>query len=311
MINTSPIAGQTTFGDYGHFITRRHVAPHFLKGSRELHLLFDNPGQLRNTPKTFEQKRRDALATIDISHTCEDINESTRLPAKWRQNILNCRKCKRTECSKILVISPDTDVYFIGLPLKCTKDKEIIMQISEMNSRDLKLLYIIAALASDPDMASIPTTTHSNILQTLFVVTGCDYISFFNGIGKATFLRCFYQHAQFITGFTKYTEGSLADTLTENNTHELGFLAFLRLIGTVYFKKYANAFEYDTPESHCKSFLCPDTDAKEQHRKWLEDICNCTQERITLENEMVFSSEALWRHWLHSCWVCGGKEIEI
>ena len=376
MINTSPIAGQTTFGDYGHFIIRRHVAPHFLKGSRELHLLFDNPGQLKNTPKTFKQKRRDALATIDIGHTCEDINESTRLPVKWRQNILNCQKCKRTltcflslfilkhinrylspyqtlfvvgsfsdhlantcwfvkgsntpqpnplytcnaeetdtmlwlhadrtECSKILVISPDTDVYFIGLPLKCTQDKEIIVQISEMNSRDLKLLYmnrLIAALASDPDMASIPTSTHPNVLQTLFVVTGCDYISFFNGIGKATFLRCFYQHAQFITGFTQYTEGSLADTHMENNTHERGFLAFLQLIGTVYFKKHANAFEYDTPESHYKSFLCPDTDAKEQHSKWLEDIRKCTWERITLENEMVPSSEALWSHWLYSCWV--------
>jgi len=36
------------------------------------------------------------------------------------------------------------------------------------------------------------------IFHTIFVATGCDYISFFSEIGKATFLRYFYQHAEFI-----------------------------------------------------------------------------------------------------------------
>ena len=49
---------------------------------------------------------------------------------------------------------------------------------------------LIAALSNDPDLANVPAATHSKVLQTLFVVTntGCDYISFFSGIGKATFL---------------------------------------------------------------------------------------------------------------------------
>ena len=377
MINTSPVAGQTTFGDYGHFLMRRHVAPYLLKGSRELHLLFDNPGQLQKNPKTFEQKRRDALATTAICHKCEYITESTRLPAKWRENVLNCRKCKRaltcflssfmlkhistylspcqtffvagsfaevdlantcwfvtgsntpqpdplyssnaeetdtviwlhadrTKCKKILVLSPDTDVYMIGLPLQCTQDKEVIVQISDLKSRDLKLLHLnclVAALVNDPDMASVPTSVRSNIIQALFVVSGCNYVSFFSGIGKASFVKCFFQYAQFITGHTRYTKVSLADTSMENNIHEHGFLAFLRLIGTVYFKRHANAFEYDTPESHYKSFLCPTTNAKEQHRRWLEDIRQSTWDRITLENEMVPTIEALWLHWLRSCWV--------
>ena len=54
---------------------------------------------------------------------------------------------------------PDTDVYMIGLPLQCTQDKDIIVQISDMNSRELKLLYmkrLIAALSNEPDPGADP-----------------------------------------------------------------------------------------------------------------------------------------------------------
>ena len=70
MITTSPVAGQTTFGDYGHFLMRRH----------------------EKTPKTFEQKRRDALATTDICHKCEEITESTKIALVV---IILCALCVR------------------------------------------------------------------------------------------------------------------------------------------------------------------------------------------------------------------------
>ena len=213
---------------------------------------------------------------------------------------------KRTSSNKILVLSPDTDVYMIGLPLQCTQDKDIIVQISDINSRELKLLYLkklIAALSSDPDLANVASATHSTVLQTLFVVTGCDYISFFNGVGKARFLQYFFQHAEFITGEVQYTNGSLSDTLLDNDLHKQGFLAFLRLIGTVYFKKHAPAFESNSPESHFKSFISSSTDVEEQHKNWLEDIRQRSWARVIKETEMVPSAEALWRHWKRSCWV--------
>jgi len=43
---------------------------------------------------------------------------------------------KQTQCEQLLVLSPDTDVCFIGLSLQCARDKEIILQISDMNSRE-------------------------------------------------------------------------------------------------------------------------------------------------------------------------------
>ena len=39
--------------------------------------------------------RRDTLATTPIGHIYEEIYESTRLRAKWRERAINCRKCKR------------------------------------------------------------------------------------------------------------------------------------------------------------------------------------------------------------------------
>ena len=58
---------------------------------------------------------------------------------------------------KVLVLFPDT-VYMISLPLQCTEDKDVIVQISDINSRELKLLYmkgLIAALCNDPDLANV------------------------------------------------------------------------------------------------------------------------------------------------------------
>ena len=213
---------------------------------------------------------------------------------------------KRTQCDKVLVLSPDTDVYMIGLPLQCTLDKDIIVQISDLNSRELRLLCmrrLITALSSDPDLATVERSTLSRVLQALFVLSGCDYISFFSGIGKATFLRYFFQHAEFISGDSQFTQGSLSDTLLENDVYKKGFLAFLRLIGTVYFKKHATAFESNSPESHFKSFDTSSLDVEQQHTNWLEDIRQNVWDRITFESEMIPSTEALWRHWQRSCWV--------
>ncbi len=81
---------------------------------------------------------------------------------------------RRTEFTQVLVLSPDTDVYFIGLPLQCNEDKDSIVQISKMNSNDIKLLHLkelIMALKNDGNLSSIESTTIPHILQVLYVVT--------------------------------------------------------------------------------------------------------------------------------------------
>ena len=337
-----------------------------------MHVLFDNPGRLRNTPKYFEHMRRDASAKLVDDHCCDSFTVTSKVPKKWREGLLNCRECKRslvkflanyfldkihthlqinealyvaggfdgmltnstwfvqgnglrqphpayncnaeetdtriwlhvkqTECRNVLVLSPDTDVYHIGMALDSTHGKQVVVQISPVNSRQLKFLDITAlnaAFQNDPDLANIDATILPQVFQTLFVCTGCDYTSFFSRIGKATFLRYFFQYAAFISG--REAEGTLADT--EEESCNSGFLAFLRLIGTVYFKKHATCFETPSPVSHFKKFVSTTTSIQLQHENWLEDIRQSIWHRISFENEMIPSNESLCFHWKRSCWI--------
>ena len=64
----------------------------------------------------------------------------------------------RTGCSHVLIVSPDTDVYHIGLPLPCVTQKQILVQMSVINSQQLRLLNLTAfvqALGNDPDLAHL------------------------------------------------------------------------------------------------------------------------------------------------------------
>jgi hypothetical protein len=88
-------------------------------------------------------------------------------------------------------------VYDIGLPLvdHCDITDDIYIQqrpsIHE-NTRFLSISNLITALKNDPDLAYIPTGIKAQVMQVLYVVTGCDYISFFKGIGKMYFMQTFF-----------------------------------------------------------------------------------------------------------------------
>ena len=108
--------------------------------------------------------------------------------------------------TKKLILSPGTDVYHIGLPVIAATDLDVLVQLSSFTSIELLLLDIQAlkqAFVNDPDLASIPTSSIGDIIQTLYVSTGCDFVSFFTGIGKATFLNTLYQYCNFICANTE------------------------------------------------------------------------------------------------------------
>ena len=93
--------------------------------------------------------------------------------------------------------------------------------------------------------------------------TGYDYTSFFSQLGKATFLRYFFQYASFITGGEQ--PGTLADTQLNERSYKLGFLAFMRLIGTVYFMKHTTGFNTSSPSAHFFQFRTQSTSIEQQH----------------------------------------------
>ena len=99
--------------------------------------------------------------------------------------------------------------------------------------------------------------------------------------------------------------GCLSETSTTNN--KSGFLSFVRLIGTLYFKKYLSAFVsvcgFDTPNQLFNSFGDYTSSIDEKHQHWLEKIRAVVSERLLNEEDRIPSYTALWRHWLRTCWI--------
>ena len=238
---------------------------------------------------------RDGIPQPNPLLTCNAEETDTRL---WLH-------CKQSTSDNILILSPDTDIYHIGLPLN-HGTKYIMIRINTYNSKDLCFLHLsslINALNRDPDLSSVESSLLPRIHQTLFVVTGCDYISFFRGIGKATFMRYFFQHSEFITSGKGNTMGTLAKVSVQNKEYEEGFISFLRLVGVVYMKKHISGFNRKTPEAYFNEFYKQGQSISKQHLQWLDDIRQCIWDCIQFENEMIPSVESLFRHWKRACWV--------
>ena len=80
------------------------------------------------------------------------------------------------------------------------------------------------------------------------------------------FLNVLFQHASFIAEGV-HPERSLADTSSPDHS-ENGLLAFVRLVGCVYFKKHLALFKHETPEALFHSIVAAST--QDQHKEWLE-----------------------------------------
>ena len=85
--------------------------------------------------------------------------------------------------------------------------------------------------------------------------------------------------------------------------HRSGLLAFLRLIGVSYFKKYVSSFEEDSPITHFQKVTDTTLIPLRQHVMWLSEIRDTIWDRVAFENQMLPSFDALHLHWEQSCWV--------
>lgn len=197
-------------------------------------------------------------------------------------------------------------IQILHSPLQSILDKDVIVQVSAYSARELRLIQLsslTSALQNDPDLAHVNPAILPQVIQTIYVATGCDYTSFFSQIGKATFLRYFFQYSAFVTaGTDPSTPGTLACVALRDNEYKLGYLAFMRLIGTVYFKKNSSGFDTVSPATYFSQFN-DHTTVEEQHSSWLQEIRQTIWYRTKFENEMIASDEALLLHWQRSCWI--------
>ena len=121
---------------------------------------------------------------------------------------------------KKLVLSPDADVYHIGLPIVAGSSLEVMVGLSPFTSlenRYLDMQALIKAFTDDPDLAPIPSSLAPAVIQMLFVCTGCDFMSFFNGLGKASFLATLFEYSELICSNSSQIPGTLANT--DPNSH--------------------------------------------------------------------------------------------
>ena len=313
MIHTSPLGFHKTMEDYANFLIKRYILPQLKTSVREVHIIFNTPGRLPNTPKCFEQQRRDKNANVSNQHHCDKIEAKTKIPkGKWIEScdvckrflilflgkyflnkiqprlapnhklyvagafeddlidstwyVQGCNKAqpdpryfctaeesdtciwlhvKQTTSMSTLVMSPDTDVYHIGCPLQsASSPKHVVLQINKLSARYLDLNALKLTLQNDSDLSHFESATLPRVLQTLYISTGCDYISFFTKIGKSTCLRYFFQYASFITsGNNQQTPGTLSDVGLTDNSYLKFYLSFIRLIGTAYFKLHSTGLK--------------------------------------------------------------------
>ena len=96
LINIKPWIGRKNLGEYADFLLKQHIHPYFRSGSHEVHLLFDDPHSQAQSPKFFERQHRNESNPVPEGHECRQFSSDMGIPPKWREDVLNCRNCKRS-----------------------------------------------------------------------------------------------------------------------------------------------------------------------------------------------------------------------
>lgn len=169
-------------------------------------------------------------------------------------------------------------------------NKDVYVQLNVPHSQTklyLHLNNLVRALQLDPDLASLERAQLEKTFQMLFIASGYDYVSYFAGLGKTSFFQAFFQHSEFIT--SRLMPGRLSQTADE--TKDMGVLAFMRLIGTLYFKKHFSACVSlkgtRTPQQLFNACACDGVSQKQQHIEWYNAIRAIVSDRITCEQDRM------------------------
>ncbi len=84
MIMTPLVPTIETMREYAVMLLVRYIQPHYKDCVVQVHVLFDNPGSLPESPKSLEQKQRDLGREKQLAHhQCTKFSSLIRIPVHW------------------------------------------------------------------------------------------------------------------------------------------------------------------------------------------------------------------------------------
>ncbi|CAC5366906.1 unnamed protein product [Mytilus coruscus] len=238
----------------------------------------------------FDDDNRDKALGISSLHV--GIVEFAQLSANHEEGDTRVwLHASQTAASRVIIYSPDTDTFFIGLPIVKSLRKSVFVQTKETpyEKTFVDMMRFLSHLSHDLSLQGVHDI--ESCIQMLYICSGCDFVSFFHGCGKKAFLDGFYQNAQFI-----------ASGLNLSTLDETGLCSFYRLVASVYFAKHRPAFR---PSASISEFYNTIElgDGLESHTALVKVIREHMWERIQSEDNMLPNSDALQLGWDRSCWV--------
>ena len=168
------------------------------------------------------------------------------------------------------------------LILEKLEGKHILVQ-TKMHSYPAEYIWInniLTEAESNRYLSHLGKYNIGVLLKVLFIISGCDYVSYFKNYSKLTIYKIFLENVDFICGTGNDTLGSLYQV--DEHNFELGFLAFARLMGCVYFKACANSFVQDIPDRSAQSLFkfvneqTPEISNKDAVYNWIGKIREAT-----------------------------------
>ena len=96
-----------------------------------------------------------------------------------------------SQTDQVIIYSPDTDIFVIGMPITLTLNKSVFIQLkdSPYDCTFLNMNVLTELILNDIQLQNIPQVL--DYIQLVYIYSGCDFVSYFRGFGKKTFFDVF------------------------------------------------------------------------------------------------------------------------
>ena len=146
----------------------------------------------------------------------------------------------------------------------------------------ISISSLLKSLENDPYLIDVLPEERPKLLASVYILTGCDYTSFFVGCGKTSFLNTLFNYAEFICQETEEMPGSLTSLNGES-----GFMSFLRLVGAAYFQTHRAAFrQHADPRSLFNSLKRDTQTPMEHHEMFIDKLRQSIWDRVVYEDNL-------------------------